>query len=312
MMNRFCKSMQRLGLALLYASALSPFGSATASIDGLIPVADTSSFSATMSYGGLSRSYNVVQPKDAPAGAPVLLLLHPRETTALAMLNLSHAAQLSAAYGAWVIAPEAVNGQWHDDPSATGPQADYPDDVGYLSALIDYALDTYQLDPKRVYVAGYSNGGFMAQRLACDITSKIAAVGAVAATMRVSQPAACRPTRALPVAIVMGTQDWAVWYQGNSNYISAAQVTQFWTSNDRCTGSPTDIGFAPVAFDPTSVSMDRYPTCTPGNEVRLYTVTKGGHTWPGSNFALPFLGRTSHVIDATDELWSFFLGYTAP
>jgi polyhydroxybutyrate depolymerase len=311
-MNRFCKSMRRLALATLCASALAPFRPAAASISGLIPVADTSSFSATMSYGGLTRSYNVVQPKNASAGAPVLLLLHPRETSSVTMLNLSQAAQLSAAYGAWVIAPEAVNGQWHDDPSPTGPQAGYPDDVGYLSALIDYALDTYQLDAKRVYVAGYSNGGFMAQRLACDITSKIAAVGSVAATMRASQPPACHPTRAVPVALILGTQDWLVWYEGSANYLSAAAVTRFWTSNDLCTGDHTSTGFAPVVNDPTSVSMDSYLDCTPGNEVRLYTVTKGGHTWPGSIFSIPFLGRTSHVIDATDELWNFFLGYTAP
>jgi polyhydroxybutyrate depolymerase len=42
------------------------------------------------------------------------------------------------------------------------------DDVGYIDAVIDDMRAQYNIDPRRIFLLGHSNGGFMAHRLACD------------------------------------------------------------------------------------------------------------------------------------------------
>jgi len=41
-------------------------------------------------------------------------------------------------------------------------------------------------------------------------------------------------------------------------------------------------------------------------DVVLYTIDGGGHTWPGA-IAVPRLGATTQEVNATDEMWSFFV-----
>jgi polyhydroxybutyrate depolymerase len=55
----------------------------------------------------------------------------------------------------------------------------------------------------------------------------------------------------------------------------------------------------------------RYTGCDRGAEVILYTIEDGGHTWPGGPW-LPGVGKTTHDVDATEEMWRFFQNYESP
>ncbi|MEA2765415.1 MAG: polyhydroxybutyrate depolymerase, partial [Gemmatimonadaceae bacterium] len=59
-----------------------------------------------------------------------------------------------------------------------------------------------------------------------------------------------------------------------------------------------------VAVD---VARRVYAGCAGNAAVVLYTVQGGGHTWPGGT-PLPewFVGRTTHTVNATSLMWSFF------
>ena len=58
------------------------------------------------------------------------------------------------------------------------------DDVKFISDIIDYMLVNYDfIDHNRIYVLGSSNGGYMAYRLACDLSYRIAAFTSVAGNM---------------------------------------------------------------------------------------------------------------------------------
>lgn len=81
---------------------------------------------------------------------------------------------LADTFNCVVIYPDAVNGHWNVKMNTAS--GDSINNVGFISILIDYFRDVYHCDPKRVYVAGISNGGAMAYRLACNISFKIAAV----------------------------------------------------------------------------------------------------------------------------------------
>src|SRR3546814_13756694 len=99
------------------------------------------------------------------------------------MANLIEAGRLAAEHGAWVILPEADD-EWNENPD----KSDGTDDVGFLSQLITTATMLRPIDPKRVYLTGMSNGGFMVERLACarpDLIAGAAKIGRASCRERV-------------------------------------------------------------------------------------------------------------------------------
>src|SRR5581483_722726 len=73
------------------------------------------------------------------------------------------------------------------------------DDVAYFRAIVDDVASRYTIDPRRVYAAGASNGGYMAHRVACDAADRVAAVVSVDGA-NWKDPARCRPSE--PVAVL--------------------------------------------------------------------------------------------------------------
>ena len=275
----------------------------------LAPTSGTASSSGTITWQGEARSYVLIRPAVAAAGAPALLLLHARGMTPDGMANLSRAGRLAQQYGVYVYLPQARNGAWNEDPSSQSKT----DDVGFLSALIDHAVADDGVDPRHVYAAGYSSGGFMAERMACQASSKLAGIVAVATTLRDSLQSSCAPGRAVPVALMDGTSDAIVPYKGEPTVESAAAAATFWASINAClpltdmqtTALPSKVS------DGTSVALTRFTACPAGTATALYTINGGGHTWPGSQDGAWtwILGRTTGNLDATIVLWDFLSAY---
>ena len=89
------------------------------------------------------------------------------------------------------------------------------DDDSYLMGLIAEISTKLTVDPKRVYVMGHSNGGFMAYRLACNHADKLAAIAVLAGEM-VNDVSMCNPTDAVSVLHIQGTADTTIYYAGGS------------------------------------------------------------------------------------------------
>jgi poly(3-hydroxybutyrate) depolymerase len=49
-----------------------------------------------------------------------------------------------------------------------------------VKALIEDVKAVRKIDARQIYITGISNGGFMVQRLACDLSGRIAAFAGVA------------------------------------------------------------------------------------------------------------------------------------
>ena len=98
--------------------------------------------------------------------------------------------------GFLVAYPESFNKSWSDTRGLSPA-----DDVGFIRALIEELQRTHRADPKRTYAAGISNGGFFSNRLACDLTDKLAAIAAVAATMPDTLVPACKPSAPISVSV---------------------------------------------------------------------------------------------------------------
>jgi polyhydroxybutyrate depolymerase len=259
------------------------------------PVGATT-YTATIMSGGVARSYDVMRPDPAPASAPALLLLHPNGTSAEAMTNLTIVAPFVATQGFWAVMPSAQNGKWNDDPSNSSD-----DDVQFISALISL-LTTQGVDASRVYASGYSNGGFMSERLACELPNQIAAFGIDAATLRSGLAQACTPTVQRPKLYILGTNDPIVPYDGVANLYSALNTMAFWVAKQGC-GGMVASSIPNIANDNTTVQLNNYTGCTAGQALKLYTVNGGGHAWPGG--LTQEVGTTSQDINATGLIWSF-------
>ena len=54
------------------------------------------------------------------------------------------------------------------------------DDVAYLNAVVDDMEANFNIDKKRVFFVGHSNGGFMSHRMACDAAGRVAGIVALA------------------------------------------------------------------------------------------------------------------------------------
>ncbi|WP_295686288.1 PHB depolymerase family esterase [uncultured Nevskia sp.] len=273
------------------------------------PTDGTETFEGTYVQDGLTRRYVGVRPIGAPAGAPVLLLLHPLALKPARMANLTRAGRLAAQYGAWVYLPESFGANWNDDPSRLGV-----DDVGFLSGLISREQAANGLDAGRTYVAGYSNGGFMAERLACERPQQFAGLAMVAATLRNSLATRCMGGQRMPTVIFAGTSDAVVPYTGMLGQYSVPDAAAFWSVKNGCSAGFTDTRLPnTVLTDGTTVTLRRYRSCA-DSDVRLYTVNGGGHTWPGTNYAgyTIALGATTFDIDATLLLWQVLVPFARP
>jgi polyhydroxybutyrate depolymerase len=262
-------------------------------------------YGASITVGGVSRSYVVVRPDPAPTSPlPMLLILHGNGGTAANMADLAVVADYVATQGFWAVMPQAQNGVWDDDPS-NSPD----DDVRFISSLIDSLASAGGIDATRVYASGLSNGGFMMDRLACDLSDKIAAFGMVSATIRTGVINACSPVVQRPKLFILGTADPIVPYNGwgiLSDIQSATVAVNFWAAQQGCS-SPSTTALPVTVNDGTSVDLESFASCARGGSLRLYTVNGGGHAWPGGwqYLPVPVIGATSGNISATGIIWNF-------
>jgi len=194
-----------------------------------------------------------------------------------------------------------VPSRWNDDGNITAA-----DDVQFFSELLAKLEEEYCIDPDRIFLSGYSNGGGMAQRIACTHPDRIAAVGTVAATY-----VDCRAQ--VPWIAFHGIDDPLVPFEGGVNppergggvFASARRVMSEWARELGCDG------LGRISRPASEVELSTFVRCFRGDgEALLYSIIRGGHTWPGA-YDLPpeIAGATSKQIDATKTMWDFFLAH---
>lgn len=271
---------------------------------GLVKIAGD--FTWTIDFGGKKRTANVHVPLsyDPSKRTPLVLNIHGYTDTSEGQATLSKMIATADQEGFLVVHPQGVSNSWNAGGCCGSAMLDAVDDVGFLGKLLDEAEAKLCVDAKRVFAAGMSNGGFMAHRLACEMSERVAAVGSVAGLMTLGT---CAPKRAVPVMQFHGTYDTVVPYAGNFSvgFPPVKTVIDDWAKRDGCTGA------AVSTFDKDDVHCMTHATCKDAAEVTLCTVDGGGHTWPGGTPA-PSFGWTTSTISATQALWTFFQKHPMP
>jgi polyhydroxybutyrate depolymerase len=271
------------------------------------------------SHDELERVLRIYAPADHDGPLPLLFVLHGGGSSAGNMEWLTENAfeRIADRDGVLVVYPEGIGNSWNDgrqDLRAEAAQRGI-DDVGFLRGLPAEIAASYDIDPARVYSTGISNGGFMSFRLACDAADVFAAVAPVTANLAADVAPQCRPARPISVAIVNGTEDPLVPWNGGQvrvlftrrgEVLSTPATLDRWREIDDCGQVDTSPVIDNVADDQTTLRR-HLARCARGTEIVLFEIIGGGHTWPGGVQYLPELlvGRTSRELEASETIWEF-------
>lgn len=189
------------------------------------------------------------------------------------------------------------------------------DDVGFLAELIDRIHLKYNIDLEKVYAGGYSAGGFMSYKLACDLSNRIAAIAPVVASMVYDNINTCVPSRSMPMIACNGSSDPITPYNGIPlNFPSIDTIKKVWQEHNLCDVVPS-IDTLPNLdnTDNSRVVTYTYNNCADNVTTKFYKILDGGHTWAGApNYFLGLIGNTNNDIKWSSLSWNFFKQNTIP
>lgn len=269
----------------------------------------------TLTVGGLKRTYLVHVPKkyDPKTPTPVVLALHGAAMNGPMMVSFSGLTEKSDAAGFVVVYPSGTGAgpflTWNAC-GFTGKMAEgKADDVAFVGKLLDDLGTVVKVDDKRVYACGMSNGGMMCYRLAAELSDRIAAVAPVAGTVAIDDS---KPKRPVPVLHFHGSKDGIVPFEAAKGKAvpfmklkGVEESVQTWVKLNGCDEKPKTDTLSKDG-DEMKVTRTTYGNGKDGSEVVLVVIEGGGHTWPGREPPVGFIGKSAKNVSANDLMWEFF------
>lgn len=277
------------------------------------PTDDLKSICRGFDHDGGRRFYRVYKPA-GQLGA-ILFVLHGAGGSGSAQERIDGGsfARLADKERFLLVFPDGLGRMWNDGRGRT--VGNDIDDVGFLTSLLAALRREHRLPAAPAYVAGMSNGGMMAFKLACDAADRFSAIAAVVASMSIRLSESCLPTKPVAVAVMNGTADPLIPYNGGnvgigqfvwSRVLSTNDTVAFWTRANGCNAPP--VGDTQQTEDGYALAIEYRARCQGGTEVMLVRVEQGGHTWPGGLQYLPpgAVGPVVRGFDGSAALWAFF------
>lgn len=277
-------------------------------------------YTRTVEVDGRTRSYLVhVPPKYNPQRpTPLVLAFHGAMTNG-PLMALATGLNAKADDAQFVVVYPNGTGNggknsffliWNSGGIQNPARKALPNDVKFTEKLLDDLAKVVNIDLKRVYATGMSNGGMMCYRLASELSQRIAAIAPVSGTMAIER---CHPQHPVSVIHFHGTDDKRVPFDGPTEQMaklvafrSVEDTIHIWARIDRCPRQPRVTKIPDKAGDGTVVEERVYGPARNGAEVVLFVIKGGGHTWPGRAWPIPWLGKTTRNISANDLMWDFF------
>jgi polyhydroxybutyrate depolymerase len=293
-------------LALAMAFALgSPAAAAPCATNCLAP----GDYTIVATAGGLPRSYLVHVPASytGRTSVPLLLDLHGFSSNAADERQYSGQLQQSDRRGFIAVWPQGVALSWNAYGCCAVADAVRIDDVAFLRSVIAAVQRRANVDDARVFVTGISNGGGMAQRMACEAADVVRAVASVSFPLNTD---ACRPAKPIGVTEIAGTADKTIAYDGSSTPplpndvagvplgVQGARASlAAWKRLDGCTDELTRTPL------PADSRAEEYRGCTGGVKVGLVTIADGPHVLYSGYVGLGYTGAYTAPIDISGYIW---------
>ena len=270
----------------------------------------------TLVWDGVTRYYHVYLPTGLPANPPMLVMLHATNLNPgdNPPTKLNYGWQTLADTNKFIVVQPAStydpqSGQWnwnayYLDPAFPGPP---PDDSGFLRQLITNLMTQYNVDPKRVFVAGMSSGAMMAERVGVELSDLVAAITPVSGQIA-GQPTLPITMPGTPMAPV-SVQEWhgtadrvlppcnhgSTLYSGYKVLMATVDETfNYWVAQNACTQLQTSQPLCANGKPNPGVSGNDGTSCMNNVEVQFIWEQKLGHSWESSNNAARWKFFASH------------------
>ncbi|MDA2956459.1 MAG: hypothetical protein O3A44_03770 [Actinomycetota bacterium] len=172
---------------------------------------------------GRVRSYRVSDLSNGKP-APLLFVLHGIASDAQTISDYTNIEDSLDAYDldAVVVYPNGTGAEqdlfqsWNAGTCCPFAMFELVDDVAFFDELITSLITQYEIDTTRVWVVGHSNGGMMAYRLACELSTRITAIGVAAGALAIDS---CSPSRPVSALHVHGELDSIVPLAGGNSLL---------------------------------------------------------------------------------------------
>ena len=220
--------------------------------------------------------------------APLIIVIHGYTSSGAKTADYLQLDAVANKKGFIYVAPngtldEATARFWNATDSCCNFYKSKVDDSAYLKGIIDTVSKNYSVDPKRIYVIGHSNGGFMTHVMGCRYSGQIAAIASFAGELY-KVASKCAPTSPISVLQIQGTQDETINYQGgalgSNKYPGAEETISDWAKYNKCAPAKNTFGIkrdidSSLAGSETVTSS--YKNCAKGVGVELWSVVGGAH-----------------------------------
>ncbi len=235
-------------------------------------------------------------PKGASGPLPLIVLLHGFGSSGEQQNAYFKLSSLVDAYGFVLATPDGTASKddvfgmskprfWNATSACCNFLDMKVDDSAYLGKLIEKVQGKYEIDPRRIYFVGHSNGGFMSYRMARDHAGTVAAIASLAGGDDPEAPA----TNSAPVHVLQihGTSDETILYgggelQGRGGYTGAEKTVALWAQRNGCGDSTAAVGTLDLdaALDGAESKVTRHTGCRAGGSAELWAIEGGSHV-PG-------------------------------
>jgi len=157
-----------------------------------------------------------------------------------------------------------------------------PDDIFFIKYVLDELRKKYNINEKKIYVTGFSMGGFFSYYLAAKMPDTFAAIAPVAATMP-RFITSLQNVKPIPVLVELGTKDSSVPYEGsgsdNCGSLSGMETIKFWAKINGCDETPDTTYLPDNGIDYLQIRTNEFNNCNMPYETKLISVEGGSHRW---------------------------------
>lgn len=286
----------------------------------------------SIQWQGAERYYLIHLPERRSTGQilPAVIALHGVAQTPEQFATITQFDPIADKASIAVIYPEGSGRDrtrlgWNSGFCCMGRGSEGIDDVGFVEAVRADAIAHDNLDPKRIYLTGFSNGAMLAYRIAAehaeDYAAVVAASGSISGTGRNGKPVyrIPDPHRPITVGIIHSLTDPYMLYDGGVSEDlvqgmklqgringSVAEALTFWRDHDGCESSSP-------AYSDTDMAVNLSYRCRDHTDVVLWTLKSAGHVWPAMlpKFEIQQGQPTmTTMVPSAEALMAFFLAHS--